>query len=1276
MPNPWRFRMLFQCWVCLQCAAQVLLGAVRDQATLDSRIVPSSLIQNASILPRGASKQRKGVSRGPCKEKENLRAALTKIGCPTEYFTSEDHCRWKGVFCHKDFCAIRKLVLPRRSLAGDMSGLSALARLQALVLTNTKVVGSLSILAKLTELQRLQLSGTRVTGDVRALENLTKLVRLDLSKTAIAGNLQSLEKFLKMKVLHMAGTEVGGKLHALRNLTRIQDLDLSGTKLTGGLHPLRRLRRLQRLLLSGSQVTGDFRSLENLTDLSLVNLAESAVSGKLHSLAKLSSLSELVLSRTHTSGSLQDLANLTQLKDLRMSETRVVGGLASLEVMSGLTVLDLAGTVGVNGAIAALIRLESLEIANLASTQVSGRLTSDWRGHLRNLRTLNLAGSQVQFLPSGKDVEDLRYLFTAGIKVNALLPALKELDVSRCLVHGPVEDLLWPLAASPCLVKLAAAGNNLTGPLPDFENMHLVSVNGDIRKHYKSFLSSVLQSLDLSGNQLDRIEGLVAGTLLALRDNTLPVTFAAGVLQQALDRSVHLDLTGVTLSNSDEAMLLFAKQRIKTTRLVATTDIVNGFACFDLQDSVLQVTPDRFLPQLLCGCSPGHSGLGTYCLKCSAGRYNPKFNQSMCLPCPQGSTSSPGASSAESCQCNAGRIAADSDDPRCACEAHTAYYQKSCIECSELNLDCPDEGSLAESARPKSGYARLSSAIPNASRCLDLAEERCKTSANSSELGCAQGYEGPLCTACANGYRSSGHRCRRCAQGHTLGRWPAVMVAVAVAAAVGAIFAWRRRSAPREATASTASTPEARAVLSQLLLAQGPVLLQLCQLWGVLVALSQTTQSSGPAAEGQWEQEYVQWLQLTAGGLRDALSIECAYGRTSRTVSALAAPCMPLLLLGLSGAVEAVARGCGVSMALKALSLFFIGGASSCAKLLHCQRLDGGGEPLQDRAFRALLPHKLCAESDGEAAWADRVGFACAVAYGILIPGFLLSLILKQHLVLAPSRRFVFFSEPEGEKTLVGVRVLKPPDGAETAEEEELRARHLLASAVAYSAVFFHGRVRLQLQADTMTVQRIEDKLEDADGAELDVNSLLWTALKNKADEDLERCRAIARMLTEQYILDKAKASDRILAGSTELFFKYVACKDVWLEMAMKLVAVALVASVASQDNNSLMLVLGITTGTAILLGTLKPYRQRQVNDLQSCCFYCLAASALGFALGSVWLPRCTLAAPFALAAAQTLRPDGPEALALRISEAANARWSALQQGDPVDCGMETLSGI
>ena len=171
-------------------------------------------------------------------------------------------------------------------------------------------------------------------------------------------------------------------------------------------------------------------------------------------------------------------------------------------------------------------------------------------------------------------------------------------------------------------------------------------------------------------------------------------------------------------------------------------------------------------------------------------------------------------------------------------------------------------------------------------------------------------------------------------------------------------------------------------------------------------------------------EEYVQWLQMTAKGFRDAMSLECAYGRTPCAEAMIPLACMRDLArkarhshnkvlatrykealnhrcvlqerpvpqrLGFAlhpaaaaGTVHAFGGGAawsrhgarmgqlhkhsncsspnsGVSSALKLLTALFIGGASSCTALLSCRQVDGGSHTQEHVTWPS--PHKdACSE--------------------------------------------------------------------------------------------------------------------------------------------------------------------------------------------------------------------------------------------------------------------------------------------------------------------------
>ena len=192
--------------------------------------------------------------------------------------------------------------------------------------------------------------------------------------------------------------------------------------------------------------------------------------------------------------------------------------------------------------------------------------------------------------------------------------------------------------------------------------------------------------------------------------------------------------------------------------------------------------------------------------------------------------------------------------------------------------------------------------------------------------------------------------------------------------------------------------------------------------------------------------------------------------------------------------------------------------------------------------------------------------------------------------------------------------------------------------------------------------------------------------LKNAQQAAAVRCRAIAEMLTERCILQEAKA-DRVLTGAKNIFAKYLGnqpvlingfglfsschsvfkcgfwilstgkgsihsfcflsryalARNIWMEILLRLSAVALVTLIEVVRNEAVVkLCLGVTVGTAAIISLAQPYLQPQINRLQCICFICLSATAVGFAFNQRWLSRAGLCLPFVVAAWQLRRhPDG-----------------------------------
>ncbi|CAE7359509.1 GSO1, partial [Symbiodinium sp. KB8] len=475
---------------------------------------------------------------------------------------------------------LRKLWLHDTKVAGDLRALFKLTKLKQLILRNTGVNGGLQALGDMTELRRLWLEGTKVAGDLQPLFKLTKLKQLQLSDTGVTGGLQALGDMSELRKLRLDGTKVAGDLQPLFNLTKLEELLLRNTGVTGGLQALAEMSELQKLWLHGTKVAGELQPLFKLTKLEQLQLSDTGVTGGLQALAEMTELQKLWLYGTKVAGDLQPLSKLTKLKELSLTNTGVSAGLQALGNMSELQKLRLGGTqvagdlqplfnltklealslenTGVQGDLGELIHLTNLEQADLGGTRVSGRLTPAWRGQLLQLHTLSLKGSQVNFLPVGRDLEDLRATFFTE-KTGQLLPALVNLDVALCPLDGEVENLLQPLSFAGHLASIRASGANLSGHLRK-SCLREVYVDGRFySEHCAIPLQSSLQGVELADNKIDRIEGIPANVYVSLANNS-ETYLDVKELRQALDRNVQVDLTSTKISNTDDVATLFHEE--------------------------------------------------------------------------------------------------------------------------------------------------------------------------------------------------------------------------------------------------------------------------------------------------------------------------------------------------------------------------------------------------------------------------------------------------------------------------------------------------------------------------------------------------------------------------------------------------------------------------------------------------------------------------------------------------------------------------------------------
>jgi len=500
------------------------------------------------------------------------------------------------------------------------------------------------------------------------------------------------------------------------------------------------------------------------------------------------------------------------------------------------------------------------------------------------------------------------------------------------------------------------------------------------------------------------------------------------------------------------------------------------------------------------------------------------------------------------------------------------------------------------------------------------------------------------------------------------------------------------RAATREVSSAETGV---RQVLLEQLRAQAPLLLQMCQLWAVLAILATSpgasqhgqtetagmtretaseTNESGSTYTDLWEVPYVQTLQMSLTNLKGAFNLQCKFdGAMVRFAFAFLAPTFPLFVLICCLMLEMICRGMGISAALQALVLLYIGGASSTSDLLRCQRVDGAGDSLPEGfAFRRSLPYIFCHEESELNTFVDVMGYSTAFCYGALIPFCLLYLYGRQHVVMRSSRTSVATCTGQGNLKVCLSEVWENEQSSE--KDLAISERRLVAATAAYVSVLLKGKVGVQLVDGVAMVTPVEGQSSQPSTELEDVLSFLEGAGKKQQVTKL-RCRTIADTLMERCVLEEVATEDRVLFGAKNLLLKYTLCGNLWMEILQKLVAVALVSVVTSVD--CLHLSMAITMAMAATCALVQPYLQPQVNTLQCCCFLSLAMAAFSFHCRAAWFSRLALVLPFLLSAALcTLTPDSAESLAMRLWKELDRQLPALQSGEVVEVLPVTYSFI
>ena len=336
--------------------------------------------------------------------------------------------------------------------------------------------------------------------------------------------LRALEK------LNLRDNNITGNLEVLKENTALTYLNLQNTRISGDLQSLAKVTKLEHLYLQGTQVSGDLVALSNAKDLEVLGLSETKVYGDLVALSNATDLSYLYLSETKVHGDLASFANLTELLTLKLSNTKVSGDFSVISQWKKMYRLGLSGT------------------------EVTSHPIEKWQKCCEHLKTLDLARTKIRIVDGFlANFESYNY---SGRDFNCPFPSLTSLEMTGTPLNITVEELLRTFIGCKELRIFKAADCSLTGPMPEkFTGGGVPTPDIILRIMAMSNwpLSQVLQLLDLSSNNVTKVEALPHNCRAVSFGDNPQISFEEDVLKKATEHFVSLDLRNATFAHTSDA---------------------------------------------------------------------------------------------------------------------------------------------------------------------------------------------------------------------------------------------------------------------------------------------------------------------------------------------------------------------------------------------------------------------------------------------------------------------------------------------------------------------------------------------------------------------------------------------------------------------------------------------------------------------------------------------------------------------------------------------------
>ena len=310
-----------------------------------------------------------------------------------------------------------KVLRANSTLIEDISALKYCITLEELEVANT-VISDINVLQSLRNLQKLNLANTMVSR-LQQLKNCPNLTTLNLSGCKMS-NIAALQDLTQLKIVDISNTAIRD-LTPLSQTNDLQSLNISGTAITN-LRALAELDNLCELYCSNTNIN-DLSPLKSHKKLSKVYCDKSGVTD--------AEASAFTKENPYTLVIFDSEALLTWWDALPIYWKAVFSKQVQLESQPtteelhqiiNMQELDLSGNAYLQNLIP-VTRLTNLKSLNIAHTEIAFLQPIQ---SLANLESLNLEGTYINSIEPLKDMTNLKFLNISNTPINDLTPLIND----------------------------------------------------------------------------------------------------------------------------------------------------------------------------------------------------------------------------------------------------------------------------------------------------------------------------------------------------------------------------------------------------------------------------------------------------------------------------------------------------------------------------------------------------------------------------------------------------------------------------------------------------------------------------------------------------------------------------------------------------------------------------------------------------------------------------------------------------------------------------------